>query len=138
MNRIQQITVIGLVSLFLGAATLAQAGYSVGTIIKVDGEPAEYMMVPVGKAAHIPDPKIIQCLGIQNRQPVYVRKDALNAMPKSPLLFSSPAGSIYMIQGDRKRHISNSASFQKLKLDPASVLPMTDAQLNCIPDGSPM
>lgn len=138
MKRTQQALTIGLASLFIGAASLVHAGYGVGTIVKVDGESAEYMMVPVGKAAHIPHPLIIQCLGIQNRTPVYVRKDELNAMPKSALLFKSPAGAIYVIKGDRKRHVANQASFQRHGFDPASVLPMTDAQLNCIPDGPPM
>lgn len=130
--RITCMTVAGILLLGLQAAS---AGYPVGTIVKVDGDPALFMMVPVGKAAHIPNVKIIQCLGIENRKPVYIRKDELNAMPKSPLLLRSPSGAIYRIDGDRKRHFSNPAAFQKQGLDPASVLPMTDQQLNCIPDG---
>lgn len=126
---------MAIVGVFLFGIHVANAGYPVGTIVKVDGRPNLYMMVPVGKAAHIPTVKIIQCLGIENRKPVYIKKDELKAMPKSPLLLRSPAGAIYRIDGDRKRHISSPAVFHKRGYDPASVLPMTDQQLNCIPDG---
>lgn len=123
------------VGFFWFAVPVVNAGYPVGTIVKVDGRPNLYMMVPVGKAAHIPTVKIIQCLGIENRKPVHITKDELKAMPTSPLLLSSPAGAIYRIDGDKKRHISSPAEFQRRGYDPASVLPMTDQQLNCIPDG---
>lgn len=115
-----------------------KSGYAVGTIVKAQGRPELYMMVPVGRAALIPTMTIINCLGIQDRRPVEISPRELKEMAKSPLLLKSPGGTIYRISGDRKRPIANPAVFQRLGYDPASVLPMTDAQLNCIKDGDPI
>lgn len=118
--------------------SLPKAGYPVGTIVKAEGRSELYIMVPVGRAAHIPTMQIIDCLGIQNRQPVVISRRELSSIPTSPLLLKSPGGNIYRISGDRKRLITSPAVFERLGYDPASVLPMTDAQLNCIRDGDPI
>jgi len=113
-------------------------GYPVGTIVKAEGRSELYIMVPVGRAAHIATLQIINCLGIQNRQPVVISKQELGSIPSSPLLLKSPGGNIYRISGDRKRLITSPAVFERLGYDPASVLQMTDDQLNCIRDGDPI
>ncbi|HHO48572.1 MAG TPA: hypothetical protein ENN06_09025 [Desulfobacteraceae bacterium] len=115
-----------------------QAGYPVGTVIKAEGRSELYIMVPVGRAAHIPTVQILKCLDLQDRKPVVISRQELGAIPTSPLLLRSPGGNIYRISGDRKRLITSPAVFERLGYDPASVLPMTDAQLNCIRDGEPV
>jgi hypothetical protein len=116
----------------------AQGNFPVGTIVKAEGRPELYMMVPVGKAAHIPTVQVLSCLGIQDRTPLVISRERLKALPKTPLLLKSPGGDIYKISGDRKRLITSPAAFEQQGFDPASVLPMTDAQLNCIKDGRPI
>lgn len=115
-----------------------ETGFPVGTIIKAEGRSELYIMVPVGRAAHIPTTQIINCFGIQDRKPVVISRRELSSIPTSPLLLKSPGGNIYRISGDRKRLITSPAVFERLGYDPASVLPMTDAQLNCIRDGDPI
>jgi hypothetical protein len=115
-----------------------QASHPVGTIVRAEGRSELYIMVPVGRAAHIPTVQIVNCLGMQNRQPVVISRQELSSIPTSPLLLKSPGGNIYRISGDRKRLITSPAVFERLGYDPASVLPMTDTQLNCIRDGEPI
>jgi len=127
---------ITIFALILAMSSLAaQAEQPVGEIVKTATSPQLFIMVPVGRAALIPSPMILQCLRLQNRRPVIISDVELNRYPKAPLLLRSPSGTIYRIDGNRKLHITSQEVFLRLNYDPVSLLSMLDDQLACIPDG---
>ena len=126
------------IALFCGTSLTAMAGQPVGALVQTPNDSKLYIMVPVGKAAHIPTVRVLQCLRLQNRAHTIISQAELNSYPKTELLLQSRAGAIYMIKGDKKHHIVNAAAFQRRNLDPNTVLPMMDDQLNCLQDGAPL
>ncbi|MFA6474600.1 MAG: hypothetical protein WCV88_00175 [Patescibacteria group bacterium] len=60
------------------------------------------------------------------------------AVPKF-ILVQGPTGGIYLIDGDHnKRAITSASVFHNLGYNPEEVIPMTQAELNIIPDGVPI
>ncbi len=129
---------LAVVALFCGTSFTALAGQPVGALVKSPNDSKLYIMVPVGKVAYIPTVVVLQCLKLQNRAHTVISQAELNSYPKTELLLQSRAGAIYMVKGDKKHHIANASAFQRRNLDPSSVLPMMDDQLNCLQDGAPL
>ncbi len=121
--------------MLVSLSNTVQAGRPVGAIIKTANSDALYIMVPIGKKAHIPSVRALNCLQLQNRVPVVVSDAEFSSYPSTPLLIKSPRGEIYLVEGDKKRHIVNPAAFQRHNYDPVTVLPMLDPQIYCLEDG---
>ena len=113
-------------------------GYPVGSVAQLEGTQEIYIMVPVKRAAHVPSVAVFQCLGLQAKQRFTITRNEMKGLKKSPLLLKGPDGKVYEISGEQKRHLASPAAMQRRGYDPASVLPATDAQLNCIKSGPPL
>jgi hypothetical protein len=120
---------------FAGATNAGQLAS--GTLLNVPGDTALYFVIN-GYAAHVPSPKVSQCLQLPGHEVVKVTKAQLDAMPKTPFLVEGGDGKIYRVDGERKRLVPNMDVFNRLGFKNEQVMHLPAAMVNCIPDGTPL
>ena len=119
---------------FAGSATAQVAS---GTLLNVPGDSALYFVIN-GYAAHVPSPKVYQCLQLPGHDVQKITRAQLDSLPKTSFLVEGGDGHIYRVDGDRKRLVPNMDVFKRLGFNDAQVMHLPAAMVNCIPNGTPL
>lgn len=123
-----------LVVLFLSTPVLSNAAMKNGTIIQVSGSPALYYAIN-GYAAHIPSPRVYNCMQLNTHKRQTITPQQLNSMPKTAFLVKGSNNNIYRIDGEFRRHVPNMQVYRRLGFNEREIIHVSDSVISCIPKG---